>query len=204
MDSMHEEIAAAVRWWADQLTQPPVHDNGDLFQSALASSIAATYNKPIEPEKIEKFVELLTAGHVSADQAHDLKRDRQHSDWYNILGVDYGPDWALKTALEGAGIDQVDSRFPYKTVMWINPGCVKVRNGYGHGVEYLYGHDTCKNCGAEIVRDGELWCCEYKRPDPEVSWDTYCTKSFCCHCPGCDWERKYCPEHAKTKTIQGD
>jgi hypothetical protein len=56
----------------------------------------------------------------------------------SILSTDYAPEDALLEAVQRAGIDNAEVRFPIKTMMWIEFGRVSVKCGYGAPVEVIY------------------------------------------------------------------
>lgn len=134
---MHHETGTAATWWADQLRRPAVQDNGDAAQSSMMADLAALH-KPIAREQIMYFESVL----------HRLLADKFKSNWYpgdpqrgsyeRTVGVDYGPDEILADASERAGIAISLCRFPVKTMMWINPGEVKVAVGYGAPIKTIW------------------------------------------------------------------
>jgi hypothetical protein len=118
------EIPAAVAWWAQRLGSP-IKDNGDGLPSILAMATLPFSN---DAGKIEGFAAALTDALRAKVAAIDL-------DWL-ILDCDYGPDETLGNAARDAGLPS--SQFPWKTTMWIRPGEVKVRNGYGRETQTIY------------------------------------------------------------------
>jgi hypothetical protein len=129
--SVFPEIAAAAKWWADQLRMPPFMDNGDAYQSILGSTTAVTL-PPLQENQIGRFERWL----AWLCQTNFSKNwNPSEPDWARgcrTLATDYGPDLTLHFAAKRAGIiGDLMLRFPWKTVMWISPGSVKLRCGYG-------------------------------------------------------------------------
>jgi hypothetical protein len=117
-----ETIAAAVAWWANQLRQPPLLDNGTggEIERALLEFKAAGFgsglptNTDISAEQIKNFSQAL---------ALQLESDNPPT----ILDVDYDPCEALESALAIARISS--NALPIKSTMWLESGTV--RKGYG-------------------------------------------------------------------------
>jgi hypothetical protein len=121
---MNDEIAAAVNWWADQLRGPAKMDNGDAFGSAKDLP-------PVTEEQIEKFKASLTEKLPAYLGRYWNPEDPLCGSYFRTLSVDYDPCALLSDAADYAGIDAQGLRFPIKTVMWIDPGEVRVACGYG-------------------------------------------------------------------------
>lgn len=126
------EIVAAADWWARRLAG----ERGwlDAGEPELSFGINRTARAAPKrtPEEVEAFrVALIDAldGHVTPHW--DPAKDAQWASALRAIQVDYGPDPVLAEAAEAAGIRPLE---PYelsvKTVMWINPGLVTVREGY--------------------------------------------------------------------------
>lgn len=136
---------AAAAWWADRLFLPGVQDNGDEGQSLLATYVAATVllrNGPMTPAERTLFAERL----ATRIEVHVFGRP-----WCGGIGVDYGPDLVLESALiaavgrERANVLQV--AWPIKTMMWVNPGEVKVRHGYRAEIQTIWnGEEGAAKC----------------------------------------------------------
>lgn len=125
---MEKEIEVAAKWWADQLRTKPKHDNGDATQTAMLA-LATEYQTPVTDIQIDNFQRSL-----------ELRLIERCGDSGSHLGVDYGPDTILANASMDAGIETA-YRFPVKTNMWVQPGCVKVSCGYRAPIEILYAVD---------------------------------------------------------------
>jgi len=113
--NMDAEIAAAVQWWADQLTSMPSNDNGDPLTSMLGT-LSAMSEEPPTAAEVGAFKSALAT--LIADKTPFS------------ISVDYGPDWILSQALGAAGITNKMRLLPWKTHMWIKPGLVRVAKGY--------------------------------------------------------------------------
>ena len=128
---MQAEIAAAVKWWRKQLEEPAEQNNGDAFQTAFCSGIAAMkFIRPTDGQ-LAKFEAALT------EILTDYYRDRWPTDnpdagsYLRTIFNDYGADPRLAQACAAAGIRCGMLTFPCKTAMHVNPGSVTVRCGYG-------------------------------------------------------------------------
>lgn len=140
---MQKELAAAAKWWADQLRAPAVQDNGDRFQTAFAS-FAATKLPPLEPEMIRRFENEFISCIQEHYQRINAAWDRSNPTWggyERVVGVDYDPHPVLYDAAERAGFS-AHLRFPCKTVMQIGPGYVQVACGYRAPYVTLYKETT--------------------------------------------------------------
>ena len=135
----YPEVTIAAKWWADQLRKNVVHNDagdGDL-NMALAWGYARL-RKPFTSEQIDAFEQALVLGiQENCDKEGWDESNPIWGGYMRAIGVDYHPDMILDAAGQSAGID-VDWQLPVKTVMWINPGSVTVRNGYGAEVKALY------------------------------------------------------------------
>jgi hypothetical protein len=134
------EHKVAAQWWADRLAGPCKQDNGDRSMTGMLTAGLMAMNQsslqyPSE-EQLEKFKAALVAA-LDAKAENHAQRGGDYP-YRACLGVDYGPDADLAKAAEAAGIDGSRHRFPIKTVMWINPGDVAVRYGYGADETPLY------------------------------------------------------------------
>jgi hypothetical protein len=117
---------AAAQWWAEQVGAPAFRntDSSDSpedqrnmgLAGAMASMIADRH--PVSATAGEKFVAAL------------VPRIQRHLDngVHATLGVDYGPDMELAEAASEAGVNS--SRFPWKTIMWVEADHVYVSAGY--------------------------------------------------------------------------
>lgn len=135
------EIEAATTWWAESLRHQPEMDNGDPFQSGLAGMLADRAYIRLTDEQIETFRLWLRAV-LQATQAGGGWDPKQPIFASALRGIynDYHPDWQLCLAWRRAALPgKPDRRFPIKTSMRINPGCVTVRVGYTGREQTIYG-----------------------------------------------------------------
>lgn len=131
------EARTAARWWANQLGPDSPARNGDATNEMFALA-AKTTQTPPTPEQVETFRAHLEQGIIAMlrdpfkawDKA--VAEGPQWGSGLRTIGVDYGPDPILGDALEAAGIPARKGTLllPLKTVMWVNPGQVKVGLGY--------------------------------------------------------------------------
>jgi hypothetical protein len=134
------EVQAAADWWGDRLAHPGQQDCGDAFQNGFATALMLTVvmRTPMTADERALFVERL----ATRIEAHfvatpDWERAKGEPNWGSacrVLGVDYGPNLMLASALVAAvgntRADTLSLLWPIKTMMWINPGEVKVSHGY--------------------------------------------------------------------------
>ncbi len=120
------EIGVAVRWWRAQLLGQKYQDAGD----ATINLFARVASQRVSVEQADRF---------AAELADELERqcDAGWMERYGLrLMTDYHPEEELRDVAERADVD--NRAFPIKTVMWIEPGEVRVRNGYGAAEVVLY------------------------------------------------------------------
>lgn len=122
---------AAAAWWGDTLLRPAGQNNGDFFQSALATlsqRAVAEAGLGLTPAERDRFVEQL---------ATDLHNRRPA--W---VSVDYHPDGILSDALRVALGDfragQLDQLWSIKTNMYLREEEVRVSQGYGMPYTTIY------------------------------------------------------------------
>ena len=136
------EIVAAAKWWADVLRSGARFDNGDNSAAGgLAGAMALLSRPKFAAEVLDKFEAELRAG--MARRFNDLGGwSAEQPDWGSYgrcVSVDYGPCQVLSDALARAGgRDNGITCFPWKTVMWVDPGKVTVRHGYAAPVKTIY------------------------------------------------------------------
>lgn len=134
------EVKTAVDWWTACLTRENKQDSGDAKLNADASLIRSLGGDVRFPHggTVQRFRLCLTvaiAAHV-AKYWHEEEPDRGSA--CRTVATDYGPDFTLEIALAAARVEQGSLILPIKTVMWINPGQVKVACGYGAAAEIIY------------------------------------------------------------------
>jgi hypothetical protein len=134
---MEAEINAAVEWWVNVLRERPAHDNGDAFQSMFSTRMSRML-PPIDDVQLEIFGNTLRE--IIYQRCVETWRpgNPQWGSYMRTFGCDYGPDMMLSEAAESANIKPSMLLFPIKTVMWINPGEVTVRHGYGSEIETIF------------------------------------------------------------------
>ena len=158
MNTQPAAIAAA-QWWAEAI-KAPRFDNGDPNGMAgmLATLVAARSPEPTEQTSTDFTTALATLIDGRLSRYPSL-----------TVGVDYGPDAILYDAAVAAGIS--GSRFPWKTVMWIELDHVTVSAGYGAAARLVWASDEWREnrpqCliqkwdDKQVGRDyhGEPWQC---------------------------------------------
>jgi hypothetical protein len=138
---LKQEIEAAARWWADAISGQQEQRSGafELDLAIMAYAKSRLVGRPTA-EQVEVFrinlIEFLTE--KLALDCWDVTNPSRGSYWRTIA-VDYDPDPTLRQAAAKAGIKiRYSETFPIKTVMWINPGCVKVALGYGAAPKVIW------------------------------------------------------------------
>lgn len=133
---MELEAKEAAKWWAACLRSVRPHDNGDAFQSALSTLVTKSM-APISVEQIAAFEGALKTKIQERCRGHWYPDEPMRGSYLRAIGVDYGPDVILCEAAHDAGFDPA-ARFPIKTRMIINPGEVRVAEGYGADFETIW------------------------------------------------------------------
>ncbi|WP_280335638.1 hypothetical protein [Nocardia wallacei] len=102
------EADTAARWWAQQFA-----DGTDPMRSADIP--------PPTSQQVATFLDTLRDGLLAAMTGPPTT---------HTLGVDYDPDPLLADALRAAGATPPFTiQLPIKTLMWIEPGHIRVRRG---------------------------------------------------------------------------
>lgn len=129
------EILAAVEWWSHQLLGHALHDAGDPLINGFSNLCANRLGKAAayQVDRFRDSLKALLAVHCA--ETWDATEPRRGSA-LRATGCDYGPDLVLRAALDYSMITEGHLRLPIKTMMWINPGEVRVRPGY-HGEEVV-------------------------------------------------------------------
>ncbi|MFI5973545.1 hypothetical protein [Streptomyces sp. NPDC051452] len=139
--SPRPEAVAAANWWAKTLAEPPGHDlgRGAAESSTPANSVSALVRRQRSQADIEAFREAL-AEEIEQHIAQYSWRSEapDFGSYMRSIGVDYGPDDVLADAAEKAGFKLKALDLPMKTVMWINPGVVKVAQGHGAPITVIW------------------------------------------------------------------
>ena len=132
------EVQAAARWWTELLRGPVINDSKNDYADVL-KTLKDGEREPLSDEVLDKFYEYacLTIGtHVNRGSwRYD---EPEFGSYVRAIQNDYSPDPALEAAAQKAGIRDLYFRMPWKTVMWVNPGEVKVSYGYGAPIEVIY------------------------------------------------------------------
>lgn len=110
------EIAAS--WWAENIGSNAKQDNGDALQSAFM--IFLSKHAKVSDSERKLFKKALK---------EIIDREMKLRSGYLSIYVDYAPDQVLTEAAQLSGVHV--SAFPCKTQMSIEPGRVRVSNGYG-------------------------------------------------------------------------
>lgn len=122
------EAIVAARWWADKLRDEFVLDHGapqDPLETALMGVVQKRMREQVTAARVDAF-ETALAPKIQAM----LDRGASSYETAMLLGVDYGPSLTLGEALEEAGLPDRTGILPFKTCMWVQPGSVKVGDGY--------------------------------------------------------------------------
>jgi len=170
-----EEIRCAARWWKDAMRMPKHDNNDDSFAGYFANTLLGRLQADISEEQLDRFEEILI-GKLSDPDYDGVFRGR----WGMLhIGTDYHPEKVLRESAEEVGIKVNTATFPIKTMMWLQPGYVKV--GRGHGVRMVEIFNDipercfeCKHADAYNGYDGsgdglKSWCsCMYQEEDKRV------------------------------------
>ncbi|HVL13594.1 MAG TPA: hypothetical protein VM529_13585 [Gemmata sp.] len=136
------EIVAAAKWWADVLRSGAKFDNGDDSSAGgLAGAMAMLSRPEFAADVLDKFEAELRAGMARwfNDRGGWSVEQPDWGSYGRCVSVDYGPCRVLSDALTRAGgRGNGITCFPWKTVMWVDPGKVTVRYGYAAPVTTIY------------------------------------------------------------------
>jgi hypothetical protein len=126
------EAVAAATWWAEQLAAPPQHDVGARLSTAFANVATDHGRRQRVLERIDAFRTAL-ADRIEQHLAHYcwLPDEPDFGSYVRAVMVGYGPGDVLADAAERAGFRLASFDLPMGTVMWIDPGVVKVAAGQG-------------------------------------------------------------------------
>lgn len=130
------EARTAAKWWADKLRDDFTPDNGDTDppegSKDLITASRAVDRRYLSASAIDAF-EAALAVRVQTM----LNEEKSPYETAMRLGVDYRPSRDLAECLEEAGIPARTTTLPWKTCMWVQPGSVRVGDGYGVGPREL-------------------------------------------------------------------
>ncbi|MFF2094833.1 hypothetical protein [Streptomyces sp. NPDC058202] len=138
--SPRAEAVAAAAWWAQRLASgAAAHDVGAAQSNLFANAVSALVARQRDQAQIERFRDALAElieDHVGGDAWRP--DNRLWGSAMRIVEVGYAPDEILSGAADQAGFELKLSDLPLKTVMWINPGEVKVAEGYSAPVTTVW------------------------------------------------------------------
>jgi hypothetical protein len=139
---------AAAAWWAAQLAAPPQHDVGAPMSTAFANVATERGRRQRTPEQIDAFRTAL-ADRIEQHLAHYcwLPDEPDFGSYVRAVVVDPVPDDVLADAAERAGFRLTSFDLPMRTVMWIDPGTVKVAAGHGAGSVVIWVTPTTATTG---------------------------------------------------------
>lgn len=137
------EVVAAAEWWR-RVIMNPKFDNGDPSEggvvSAMMATVANTANRhpPEAYDKFERSLRRLLAEQINMRPGAWQPGNPTLCSQLRVLKCDYEPCETLALAAREAGLGDGITDFPWKTVMWVNPGHVEVRYGYGAPITTIY------------------------------------------------------------------
>lgn len=144
-----KEIRAAAEWWAAKLSTHPGRSNGRKGvddPTGLANVLIqmdAASAKPADASQLEKFIDILSA-------SISKRMDSQTYTKCLTIATDYHPDWTLSESANAVGIDL--KRFPWKTVMWVEPGFVYAKPVYHPNEEVIFPEGSYMKVSGELSR----------------------------------------------------
>ncbi|MFK0172629.1 hypothetical protein ACIQU5_27915 [Streptomyces sp. NPDC090306] len=130
--SARPEAVAAAAWWASRLAAGAhTHDVGDRAASDRVSQVAALVVRQRGQAQIERFRDAL-ADLVEEHLARRVWRPQEPKlgSGLRVIAIDYVPHPVLTAAAEQAGFQLGGLDLPLKTTMWINPGEIRIAEGY--------------------------------------------------------------------------
>ncbi|WP_328631955.1 hypothetical protein [Streptomyces sp. NBC_00356] len=107
----------------------------------MANAVTAVGRSPKTPEQIEAFRVALAEviERQLSERPEDWRPDNPSwASYSRTIAGDYRPAQELETAAEEAGFKLKMFDAPMKTVMWVNPGIVKVAIGHGGIAEVVW------------------------------------------------------------------
>ncbi|MFF0139700.1 hypothetical protein ACFYRN_25005 [Streptomyces sp. NPDC005227] len=138
--SLRPEAVAAAAWWAERIAVgAAAHDVGAPASNLFANTVSALVARQRDQAQIERFRDALAElieQHVDGD---GWRPDNPlWGSAIRTVEVGYAPDEILSGAAEQAGFELKLSDLPLKTVMWVNPGEVKVAEGYNAPIRSVW------------------------------------------------------------------
>ncbi len=142
------EVKAAVDWWCQRLAGANKQDSGDAklnLEIGLLRSMDQDKNRFPSMAALARFRLSLTVMLAIRLSEFWNEENPNYGSACRTLGVDYGPDYTIHSALAAANIEHGDMILPIKTTMWIGPGYVKVGCGYRGSIVFIYGSETVRS-----------------------------------------------------------
>jgi len=155
-------ITAAACWWADLLRSQDMPSrrigHRDEFANdpmAVGWMAMATHPANYSPEKVDRFEYLLRRLlHLRLLLKFGMAIVPDQYNFNLMLHCEYGPDGWIECAAKHAGINPegLGLHLPWKTVMWIDPFEVVVREGRDAPRVHIFGYEA-----AAKRRERERW-----------------------------------------------
>ena len=144
------EAKVAAKFWADQLRYGAKFQSSSPLQRLIAPgstkdsddidamcSLAASFAKKLTEDQIQEFEKLLAQiiqEKIIEPESMGWEKSKTVPGWGSAtrtIGTDYAMCSELQAAYQAVGGSPNATAFSIKTMMWINPGSVTVRHGYG-------------------------------------------------------------------------
>lgn len=137
------EAVAAADWWASKLGHATFcignRTPGERDSTAFALAASAMSGRGFTDEQVDAFrregakaiEEHLRRWETGHHAGSWRPEEPQWGSALRVIAIDYGSDPVLRDAARRAGFELKTLDLPLKTVMWINPGIVRVAEGYG-------------------------------------------------------------------------
>lgn len=139
--TIQQSAQVAAQWWSQKLVSGKKFD--DLGSSERDKGMAIriglldlVHLKAIPIDQIGEFEAQLAM--LIIEEWEDQKCWKMMSENLVILNVDYHAVGLLANAGDLAGLSNLETQFPRKTVMWVGEASVKVAVGYGGEVATLH------------------------------------------------------------------
>ena len=154
------ELREGCKWWANVLRDGAKHDAGDAGINAMAAW-AQEGQKSLPESQLAAFEEALfkrmTEHWMQYNRVESFAEGTGSVHW--VIATDYSPCRPMGQAAHDAGIfpdsgagDSI-TRFPCKTIMWLEPGKVTVRYGYAAPIETIWEAEVVRQEGVSANRD---------------------------------------------------
>ena len=151
------EAEAAAAWWASRLGNATQdlgqRDPAARRMSADAFALGALLGRTYTAEQVDVFRRELAVTieeHLRQWEAPPFEDawnpdEPQRGSALRSFGCDYHPEPVLANAADRAGIKIGSLDLPMKTVMWVNPGIVRVSEGHSGDVVTVWESDMLRN-----------------------------------------------------------